>query len=86
MNAFINGALSALQRCLNLIDILDPDSTDSNMVAMKNQILIYIKMYQSVAQWRDENPIKDETWEKIKAASTLNEEQLAMLEDIVAKA
>ena len=86
MNAFINGALSALTRCLNVIDIIDPNGEDQNMVDMKNQILIYIKMYQNVAQWREENKVKDETWEKIKAASTLSEEQLELLEEIVAKA
>lgn len=83
MNAFINGALSALTRCLNLINILDPEGLDQNMVMMKNQILLYISMYKSL---NEVEPIKDETWEKIKAASTLSEEQLEMLEEIIAKA
>ena len=86
MNAFVNGALSALNRCLNLINIMDPEGTDLNMVTIKNQILIYIEMYKSLDEWRQEHPIKDETWEKIKAASTLSEEQLEILEEIIAKA
>lgn len=86
MNAFINGALSALTRCLNLIAILDPNGEDQNMVDMKNQILIYIKMYKQIAVLREENPVKDPTWENIKKASDLSEEQLDFLEGLIAKA
>lgn len=86
MTAFINGALSALQKCLNLIEILDPEHTDPNMIDMRNQILIYIEMYKNVEKINQENPVKDETWQKIRKASTLSQEQLDMLEEFVAKA
>ena len=83
MNAFINGALSALTRCLNLILILDPDGKDENMVQMRNQINIYIDMYKSMGEERELNPVIDETWEKIKEASDLDEEQLEKLEKAI---
>ena len=61
MNAFINGALSALNRCLNLILILDPDGKDENLVQMRNQINIYIEMYKNMEENRSQNPVIDET-------------------------
>ena len=74
MTAFVNGAISALNRVLKLIDILDPKGEDKNLWDMKNQVLIYIEMYKSIEKYNQEHPIKDETWEKIEKASTLNEE------------
>ena len=74
MTAFINGAISALNRVLKLIDILDPEGKDENFKLMKEQISAYIMTYKSVEKFKQENPVKDETWEKIEKASTLTEE------------
>lgn len=86
MNAFINGAICALTRCLNLIANLDPEGNNLELQEMKTQILIYIKMYKNIAVLREEKGVKDETWEKITEADDLSKEQLEVLEEIVAKA
>ena len=85
MTAFINGALSAFNRVLNLIKILDPEGKDENLVQMQNQILTYIEMYKALQADRENNPIKDETWEKIQKATTLNEEA-DIIDELIAKA
>lgn len=61
MTAFISGAISAFNRVLNLIKILDPEGKDENLLQMKNQVLTYIEMYKAIDTHRQENPIKDET-------------------------
>lgn len=83
MNAFINGALSALNRCLNLILILDPDGKDENLVQMRNQINIYIEMYKNMEENRSQNPVIDETWDKIKEASDESDEDLDEIKKII---
>lgn len=85
MTAFINGALSAFNRVLNLIKILDPEGKDENLVQMQNQILTYIEMYKALEADREKNPIKDETWEKIQKATSLNEE-VDSIDELIAKA
>lgn len=79
MKAFINGALSALNRCLNLILILDPEGKDENLVQMWNQITIYIEMYKAMEEERILNPVIDETWKNIEEASDTAEEDLEKL-------
>ena len=75
MTAFINGAISALNRVLYLIKILDPEETDETLIIMKNQILTYIEMYKDLQRKTLENPIKDETWRNIEKTSLKEEDE-----------
>ena len=81
MIAFVNGALSALDRCLRLIDLIDPEHTDQNMTDMRNQLLIYVQMYKDIDKKAQENPVVDETWDKILKASNLSEEEKEVLNE-----
>ena len=83
MSAFVNGAISALNRCLNLIKILDPEEQDINLRDMKNQINLYIAMYKDLDNEKIDHPIIDETWKKIKEASDLSEEELEEFEKVI---
>ncbi len=83
MSAFVNGALSALNKCLSLIDILDPKGEDVNLNDMKNQIYIYIAMYKDFDKSYMQVPSIDETWKKIKEKSSLSEEELEEFEKVL---
>ncbi len=86
MSAFVNGAISAFTRCLKLIDILDPEGEDVNLIDLRNQINIYIAMYKEIDKAKAEKPIIDETWKKIKEATTLTDEQIEEFEKVLADA
>lgn len=81
MTAFVNGAISALNRCLNLINILDPEGLDENLTQMRMQINIYIQMYKELDNVKKVNI--DETWNKIKKASDLTDAQIEEFEKII---
>ena len=83
MSAFVSCAVSALNRCLRLIDILDPKGEDVNLRDMRNQINIYIAMYKEIDKSHIEKPIIDETWKKIKEASDLTDEELEQFEKVI---
>lgn len=85
MSAYVNGALSALEKCLNLINFLDPKGEDVNLKDMKNQINIYMAVYKEIDEMRQENPVNDETWENIKKACS-SEYNLDDLKKILFKA
>ena len=82
MTAFINGAISALKKCLSLIDKLDPEGTNVDLMDLKNQINIYITMYKTVGEQNINNKIKDETWNNILKTTSLTEKEKEELEEI----
>lgn len=83
MSAFVSGAVSALNKCLKLINDLDPADEDINLRDLRNQITIYIALYRKIDESKDEYPITDETWEKIKEASDAPEEELDEIKKII---
>ena len=70
MSAFVSGALSALNRVLRLLDIVDPDMKDEEINTLRTQIILYKQMYQEIDNYRTDHAIKNETWEKIKKTCT----------------
>ena len=70
MSAFVNGALSALNRVLRLLDIVDPDMKDEEINTIRTQIILYIDMYKEIDNYRTDHAVRDETWEKIKKTCT----------------
>lgn len=65
MTAFVNGAISAFNKVLDLINILDPEHENPALNDVKNQINIYIAWYEECDKVRVEYEINDQTWQKI---------------------
>jgi len=65
MNAFVNGALSALSNMFKLLERVDPENKDAFVQDLKKQINLYAELYEAMES--SGAAVEDNTWMNISA-------------------
>lgn len=66
MNAFVNGALSALEKLWLICEAEDPEHLDPSINKIREYISINEEVYTLMGSLRDKDTIEDEAGDKIK--------------------